>query len=117
MTAGLPIYRQTADRLLFQPSMELPVVAPIPSSPDVYDPSIGADGGGRPGDESLPAIDPGVPVEHVDEISWPKVERTDPAMALLGVPGPGGRHELATGPVAPVLCEHCGSAVHPDRLR
>jgi hypothetical protein len=116
VTAGLPIYRQTADRLLFQPSMELPVVAPIPSSRDVYDPSIGADGGGRPGDESLPAIDPDAPVEHVDELAAP-VERTDPAMALLGVPGPVGRHELATGPAAPVCCPTCGTAVHPDRLR
>jgi hypothetical protein len=72
---------------------------PIPSSRDVYDPSIGADGG--QGGE-LAAIDPDNPVTHVDELTNPSAQPATPSV---------------NSGAAPVCCPTCGSGVHPNRLR
>ena len=70
---------------------------PVPSSPDVLDPTIGADGGGHHGGGELPPID--------DEAAW------------APLPGRWGTDEIgAVDPDAPVCCPTCGSGVHPDRL-
>lgn len=73
---------------------------PIPSSREVFDPTIGADGGQG---GALPSIDPDCPVGHVDELG----DGPDPG-DVLG--GQGGAPSL-------VPCPTCGTGVHPDRLR
>ena len=85
----------------------------------VYDPTLGADGGGRYADPSpIPAIDPDNPVEHVDQLqssdgpaSW---TGSDPAMTAMS--GDTGWTDLgAVGDLR--ACPTCGTGVHPDRLR
>lgn len=84
---------------------------PIPSSRAVYDPSIGADGGGAFGGAPLATI---APVSHVDDLHDDLGGRV-PAMAMLGAVSPA-RHELAPDPEL-VACPTCGGGVHPDRIR
>ena len=69
---------------------------------DVFDPRIGADGGGHAGGDSLPTIDPNRPVSHVDELT--DVED------VAHQQGPLDHGEL-------VACPTCGTGVHPDRIR
>lgn len=69
---------------------------------DVFDPSIGSDGGGHAGGDSLPTIDPNRPVSHVDELT--DVED------VAHQQGPLDHGEL-------VACPTCGTGVHPDRIR
>lgn len=91
----------------------------------VYDPRLGADGGGSWADDpaSLPAIDPDHPVSHVDQLgadgppSWTGSAPAERPMSL-------DEYERQVGPTdwpVPsddlVACPTCGGGVHPDRIR
>ena len=94
-TYMLPVH--AADR------RERPVTDPIPSSPQVFNPELGGDGGGRFGGGVLPSIDPDNPVDHVDELDHaPDVAPpADPATTTPDI----------------AICHTCGTAVARDRLR
>jgi len=90
-------------------------------SRDIYDPGLGSDGGGVYADpDPLPAIDPGAPVDHVDQLyAEPGHDSGQPATTQLAGDdtGPGYSPYRAPSGGELVVCDKCGSGVHPDRLR
>lgn len=116
----LPIYQQTCDHQLYDPQEEHPVRhddyyddEPVPASRDVYDPDLGADGGGRHAGSALASIDPDYPVENVNELT-----RIGGVRNLDREFGQGPLdHDVVDEPAQLVACPTCGSGVHPDRIR
>lgn len=101
-----------------------------PTRRDVYDPRLGADGGGRYAEyesDPIPAIDPDNPVEHVDQLRTDGPESwigSDPSLSPLGRQTSLDEHEQLrarnaeswASPDGLVCCPRCGSGVHRDRL-
>lgn len=93
---------------------------PIPSSPEVYDPRLGHDGGGWSATGDIPTLDPdepapfpwhGTPAEHEIARPWP----ADPAVTQY--PQDMTLREDDPAPAEAVCCETCGTYVHPSRIR
>ena len=104
--------------------------SPMPEhvSRDIYDPTLGSDGGGRYTDPvPVPAIDPHDPVDHVDQLGpghdgpeyWTgsapvaremPIDEYEALIRARSTPWAVPRADL-------VGCPTCGTGVHPDRLR
>lgn len=98
-------------------------------SRDVYNPALGADGGGRYGDpDPIPAIDPDNPVDHVDQLQvgdgpeyWTGSTPEGRQLAFDEYDRLVERHRADRATLVPndvglVACPRCGSGVHRDRL-